>query len=142
MHTWGIFLYVVFLPGGLRVAVLLTSRLTAPRECTKRSWQKLLVFSNLASAVTQHFCILFITAVIKECSGSRAGMGHHLSVRGSRRIYGHVLKPPPALRWLMRSCTVVGTTGRNSTLGGKRSFLLVLLSLCCLCKFQVEISCR
>lgn len=110
-------------------------------ECTKRSRQKLLGFSNLVSAIMQqHFCILFIKAVMKDCSGPRAGVVPHLFVGGSRRIYGHVWKPPPALRWLMRSYSVVGTAWKNSTLGGKMSFILVLLSLCS--KTQVEISCR
>lgn len=111
------------------------------RECAKRSRPKQLGFSNLASAIMQHhFCILFVKAVIKDRSGSRAGVVPRLFMGGSRRIYGHVFKPPRALRWLMRSYSVVGTAWKNSTLGGKMSFILMLLSLCY--KIQVEISCR
>lgn len=83
---------------------------SSQRDCTKRDGQKLPVFSNLASMVMRHHFCVVCRGRAKPCSGSRAGDRQQVFMGRSRRIYGHVLKPPPASWWLMRSCTVIGTT--------------------------------
>lgn len=83
---------------------------SSQRDRTKRDGQKLLVFSNLASVVMQHHFRVVCRGSHKKCSGSRAGDRQHLFMGRSRRIYRHVLKPPPASWWLLRSCTGIGTT--------------------------------
>lgn len=84
VDSWGVFACGLS-PCCVRVIVLLMPRLKAHCECTKRNWQKLPVFSALASAAMQHQldCILFIKAVPQASSGAGVGDGHHLLIGGS-----------------------------------------------------------